>query len=105
MNDKNDMKLLIMVVNAGLSDDVMEMAREAGLKGATILAARGENAKLEKVMGITVDTEKDFIMSITEKDTAEAVMEAVKEKAGFTSEAHAFCFTMPVERVIGLNKD
>ena len=96
MNDKNDMKLLIMVVNAGLSDEVMDMAREAGLKGATILAARGENAKLEKVMGITVDTEKD---------TAEAVMEAVKEKAGFTSEAHAFCFTMPVEKVIGLNKD
>jgi len=102
--NNNDMKLLIMVVNAGLSDEVMDLAREAGLKGATILSARGENANLVKVMGITVDTEKDMIMSITEEDTAEAVMEAVKEKAGFLTEAHAFCFTMPVDKVIGLNR-
>ena len=102
--ENENMKLLIMVVNAGLCDEVMEMAKEAGLKGATIVSARGESVNSERILGITVDVEKEMILSITEEHTAEIVMETVKEKAGFISDAHTFCFTMPVEKVLGLHR-
>ena len=99
------MKALFMIVNAGFAEEVIEAAREAGLHGATILKARGEGVHHESILGITVDTEKEMILSVIEEKTAKKVMIAVKEKAGIKTPAHCICFTMPVEKIIGLPKD
>jgi nitrogen regulatory protein PII len=53
-------------------------------------------------MGITLDTEKEMLLSITDEGTAEAVMAAVKEKAGIKTPAHSLCFTIPVDKTVGL---
>lgn len=97
-----NMKLLIITVNAGFAEEVMEMAREAGVKGATILNVRGEGEHLESFMGITVDVEKEMIMSVVNEAAAEKAMSIIKEKAGIKTRAHAVCFTLPVEKSRGL---
>jgi len=97
------MKALFMVVNAGFAEDVIEVAREVGVKGATILNARGEGSHHESFFGITLDTEKDMVFCITEEETADKAMEAVKEKAGVKTPAHCICFTMPIDKTVGLN--
>lgn len=99
-----NIKALFIILNAGFSDDVVELAREEGLRGATILNARGAGAP-KSFMGITVDTEKEMIFSIVDEIVAEKVMSAVKEKAGITTPAHGICFTMPVDKVIGINTE
>ena len=97
-----EMKALFIIVNAGFAEDVVDITREAGVTGATIFSARGEGARHVKFMGMTVDTEKEMILSITDKASAERAMETVKEKAGFKTPAHGVCLLMPVEKVIGL---
>jgi nitrogen regulatory protein PII len=96
------MKALFIVANAGFADDVLDVAREAGVRGATILNARGEGARHEMLMGITVDTEKDLILCVVDGKTAESAMAAVKEKLGKKTPAHCVCFTMPVDRTVGI---
>ena len=96
------MKALFMIINAGFADDVMAIARDAGIKGATILNARGEGAEHKSFMGITLDTEKEIILSLTNEKIATKAMNAVQEKAGVKTPAGSVCFTIPVEKTIGL---
>ena len=103
MENSSNMKALFMIVNAGFAEEVIETAREAGIRGATILNARGEGAHHESFLGITMDTEKEMIWCITDENTAEKAMAAVGEKAGIKTPAHSICFTMPVDKTIGIN--
>jgi len=96
------MRALFIIVNAGFGCSVLEIGREAGLRGATILNARGESREQESIMGITVDTEKEMILCVTDEETAAKAMAAITEKAGITTPSHSVCFTMPVEQVMGL---
>lgn len=92
-----ELKALYIIVNAGFSSEVVEIARSLGSTGATIINARGSVAKPKTILGITIDTEKEIVISVVEKDVATQIMEQVKEKAGVGTAAHGLCFFMPVE--------
>ncbi|MCL2665792.1 MAG: P-II family nitrogen regulator, partial [Defluviitaleaceae bacterium] len=64
MESTQKAKLLLIVVNAGYAEEVIETAREAGAKGATVVNARGTGKNRESFLGITVDAEKEIILSI-----------------------------------------
>ena len=76
---------------------MVEIARSVGSTGATIINARGSVAKPKTILGITIDTEKEIVLSVVEKDVAIKIMEQVKEKAGVGTAAHGLCFFLPVE--------
>ena len=99
-----NMKALYIVSSAGHSDEIMELLREAGAPGGTIIHARGEGSQHHLVMGITVDYEREVIISVVEENTADQIMSAIKGKAGWNTEIHGVCYTMPVERIIGLRQ-
>lgn len=103
MEEINDMKVLFIIINAGFADDAIEIAREAGARGATILNARGEGVRHEVFMGITVDSEKEIILCIVDERTSEKIMAAIKERAGIKTSAHSICFTMSIDKMIGIN--
>ncbi len=92
-----ELKALYIIVNAGFSAEIAEITREMGAGGATILNARGSAAKPETILGITIDTEKEIVLSVVEREVAERIMVAVKERAGVGTPAHGLCFYMPVE--------
>ncbi len=92
-----ELKALYVIVNAGYATEIVDIARELGAGGATILNARGSAAKPQTILGITIDTEKEIVMSIVDKEIAMQVMQAIKEKAGVGTAAHGLCFFMPVE--------
>ena len=92
-----ELKALYIIVNAGFSSEVVEIARSVGSTGATIINARGSVAKPKTILGITIDTEKEIVLSVVEKDVAMRIMEQVKEKAGVGTAAHGLCFFLPVE--------
>ncbi len=94
---KQEWKALYVVVNAGFASEIVDIARELGAGGATILNARGSAAKPQTILGITIDTEKEIVLSVVEKEIAEKIVLAVKEKAGVGTNAHGLCFFLPVE--------
>ena len=92
-----DLKALYIIVNAGFSAEVVKIARSLGATGATILNARGSVAKPKTILGITIDTEKEIILSVVEKEVAIKIMEKIKESLGVGTAAHGLCFFLPVE--------
>ena len=92
-----ELKALYIIVNAGFSAEIVEIARSVGSTGATIINARGSVAQPKPIFGITIDTEKEIVLSVVEKDVAVKIMEQVKEKAGVGTSAHGLCFFLPVE--------
>lgn len=93
----NELKALYVIVNAGFSQEVVEIARAVGATGATIINARGSVAKPKTILGITIDTEKEIVLSVVKKEVAIKIMTEIKEKAGVGTPAHGLCFFLPVE--------
>ena len=85
------------IVGPGFAAEVVEIARSLGSTGATIINTRGSVAKPKTILGITIDTEKEIVLSVVEKSIAVKIMEAIKEKAGVGTAAHGLCFFLPVE--------
>ncbi|MBO5926873.1 MAG: P-II family nitrogen regulator [Clostridia bacterium] len=92
-----ELKALYIIVNAGFASEVVDIARECGSTGATIINARGSVNNPQTILGITIDTEKEIVLSIVKKEVGVKIMEAVKEKAGVGTPAHGLCFFVPVE--------
>jgi nitrogen regulatory protein PII len=101
MTDKK-MKALYIIVSIGFAELVVDFIRSQGATGATIINARGITAYQKEIMGISVDTEKEMVLTIIDSEKADKIIEAIKQKPSFKSEAHGICFTLPVEKTVGL---
>ena len=61
----NDHEVVFAIVNAGFDEDVMEVAREQGVRGGTILNARGVvNEESAAFFGITLHADKEILMMV-----------------------------------------
>lgn len=106
---KPDMKfeheLIVVVLNEGHSDTVMDVARNAGATGGTSLHAKGTGIeKAEKFYGVSLAEEKDiiYILSLSEKKSQ--IMKAINENCGTGTPSGAVCFSLPVSEVTGLRR-
>ena len=97
-------KVLYIIVNAGFADEVVEIIREAGAGGATIINARGTGSTHKEFLGITIDAEKEIVLSLVDGKIAKSILSVVKEKMGSNTEANGICFIMPVDNMTTLNK-
>lgn len=104
MNNPDSMVALNIVANAGYTDIIMDILRAEGARGATILNARGIGAAHQIFMGISLDTEKEIIITLVTADIAGRIMAEIRKSAGIETPTHAICYTMPVDKMTALNK-
>ena len=98
-----DHELIIVILNEGCSDWVMDAAREAGAGGGTVLHAKGTGAKrAEKFYGVSLAEEKDVVYIVAHRDEKAAIMKNINEKAGPGTTPGAICFSLPISSVAGL---
>lgn len=96
-------ELIVCIVNAGFSAEVMEIAHSLGVTGGTIIHARGTaNKEAENVFKITINPEKDMIFIVSKKELAEKVIKEVYAKVGLGTDANGVAFTMPVTNQVGI---
>ena len=96
-------ELIVVVINAGYADTVMDAAREAGAGGGTVLHAKGTGSmRGEKFYNMRFADEKDMVYIVAHKSEKAAVMKAVNQKAGPDSDARGICFSLPISSVMGL---
>lgn len=98
MAEAQKMKALYVIVNVGFAEEIVEIARSVGATGATIFNARGTGGLHKSILGITIDTEKEIVLSVVTEAVAEKIIAAVQTKAGQKSPACGICFSMPVEK-------
>ena len=100
---ENNNELLVVICNYSYVEEVMEVAKQAGAKGGTILHGVGTDAGESKVFfNIKIQPEKSIILIITKKENKDNIMKSVSEKMGVNTEAHAISFSLPVDDILGI---
>ena len=102
----NNHEVIFAIVDAGYAEDVMDIARELGVRGGTILNARGvAGQEAAAFFGITLHTEKEILMMVVEKDIRDNVLNAIYKQMGMAKKARGIAFSLPVSDVAGLVKE
>jgi len=99
----NNHEVVFAIVNSGFAEDVMDIAREQGVRGGTILNARGvvkEDAAA--FFGITLHQDKEILMMVVEKEIRDNVLNAIYKQMGMAKKAKGIAFSLPVSDVAGL---
>ena len=96
-------EVIFAIVNSGFAEEAMDVAREQGVRGGTILNARGVAREKEATFfGINVHAEKEILMMVVEKDIRDKVLNALYSRMGMANKAQGIAFSLPVSDVAGL---
>ena len=96
-------EVIFAIVNAGFAEDVMDVARQQGARGGTILNARGVvNEDAAAFFGITLHADKEILKMVVEKDIRDHVLNAIYKEMGMDKKARGIAFSLPVSDVAGL---
>ncbi|MGI6095127.1 MAG: hypothetical protein ACOYBL_06810 [Lachnospiraceae bacterium] len=95
--------LILVAVNQGNTEEVMNTARAAGARGGTIIRSRwaGETAS-EHFYGFTVQDEKEIIAIVASSENRNAIMEMINMKHGLKTDAGAIICSVALEHLIRL---
>ena len=96
-------EVIFAIVNSGFAEDVMDVAREQGARGGTILNARGvARQEAADFFGITLHAEKEILMIVVEREIRDRVLNAIYKEMGMAKAAQGIAFSLPVSDAAGL---
>ncbi len=99
-------EVIFAIVNSGYAEEVMEVAKDNGARGGTILNARGvAGQEAAAFFGITLHAEKEILMIVVEKDIRDGILNAIYKQMGMGKKAQGIAFSLPVSDVAGLVKE
>lgn len=99
MKNEHHNNLIIISVNEGYSDDVMQIARKAGATGGTVI--KGRLANIEQFADIgknDVDDEREILCILAPLKTSAQIMEDVNKEFGITSAANGIIVAISTEK-------
>lgn len=98
----NKFECIMTIVDGGNSEIVVDAAKSAGAKGATIINARGSTSKPNKFFKLNIQPDKQIVMILTKIEETKTIVEAISKAAGMNTKSHALSFVLPVEDAIGM---
>ncbi|MBR5422229.1 MAG: P-II family nitrogen regulator [Lachnospiraceae bacterium] len=99
-NTENE--LIIVIANRGYTEGIMDAARSAGVRGGTVLHAKGTAMQgKEKFLGFVLAEEKEMIIMVVKTASREGVMRAIMDQSEVKA-AQAVCFSLPVSATAGM---
>ncbi len=99
MADEKKFELVVCIVNAGYSENVMTAARSAGARGGSIVRGRGSaNPESEEFFGVTIQPDKEIVLVLVSADIKDTVLKAIYKNAGLSTEGVGIVFSLPVSR-------
>ena len=98
--------LIVTIVNQGYAEKVMTEAKKSGATGGTTINGRGlGDGKAIKFLNISIEPEKDIVLILVPTDKKNSIMEAILNNCGLKTPGAGICFSLPVDHVVGLNKE
>lgn len=95
--------LILVAVNQGFTDLVMQTACKAGATGGTVVRGRWVGANhLEQFHGITIQDEKEVLAIVSDRDHRNAIMDAINQSHGLRTEQQAVVCSVPIDHLVRL---
>ncbi len=99
MKNEHHNNLLILSINDGFSDEVMEVARKAGATGGTVMKGRLANLEQFAEFGKTdLDGDREILLILAPQKVSAKIMEDVNAEFGITSPANGILVSVPTEK-------
>lgn len=96
-------KKLTVIVDRGMSSDVMDIALKVGVRGGTILHGRGAGAEMAtSLFGVEIEPEKELVIILTPNDLVDKVVQALTEGLHLDEPARGILFVEPIIDARGL---
>ncbi len=96
---------IVVVVNRGFAEDVVDIARESGARGATILHGRGSEEHEDErvripIVNIELQPEKEIIWLITRTDVSQAIAQSLLSDSLLNEEGEIALFISPTDAMV-----
>lgn len=97
---------IIVIVDRGKADEVMEVAVKAGARGGTIIKARNSADEYEvgKLFHMDIEPEKEFVMILAETAAAETITAAIRDQFQIDEGGHGVILCQDVNKTYGVKK-
>ena len=103
MEEGMENSMILVTVNQGFTEEVMNTARKAGARGGTIIHARWAGSEsAEEFYGITVQQEKEVIAIVSPAASWKEIMEAINKNHGMKTEARGTVCSLAIEDMVRL---
>lgn len=103
MKSNTSLALILSIVNQGYCEELMEAAKTAGATGGTVVHARRLGlCEGMNFFGMAMQSEKELVLIVTEKEKKVEIMKAINGKCGISSEAQGLVLSLPVDSAAGL---
>ena len=105
MDNQQKTSMILVTVNQGYTDAVMDTARKAGARGGTIIRGRwaGDESFAESYGITTLQEEKELIFIVVPAELRNSIMDAVTKSHGLRTEAGAMVSSVAVEQLVHLS--
>jgi len=95
--------LVLVMVNQGNTDEVMNTARAAGARGGTIIRSRFMGAEeLDGLYESMQEGEKEIIAMVVPTSQRNTIMETINKKHGLKTEAGAVLLSLGIDQIAKL---
>lgn len=99
MQNEHHNYLIVISVNEGFSEDVMQVARKAGATGGTVIKGRLADAQqFAEFVEAPMDGEREMLCILAPAKSSKSIMETVNREFGISSEANGIIFALPTEK-------
>lgn len=100
---REDVEMIVAMINRGYSDFVIDASRDAGATGATVLYGRSSIKKEDDFLnGVPIQAEKEIILILVKKSLRKKVMQEISTRTHLQEKGNGVCFCLPVSSVMGL---
>ena len=94
---------IMVIVDRGKAEKVIDAATEAGSKGGTVINARGSGIhETSRLFFMEIEPEKEIVLIISDKDAAETIIASIREKMEIDKPGKGIIFVQEVSRAYGL---
>lgn len=101
-DDKIHYVALCTILERGLGEEAVDVAREVGARGATVIEARGSARRISQDFAFEIEDQKDFLLMILRKEQLETVQKALSNHFSMAEANSGITFSYPLNKVIGL---
>ena len=104
MENQQKSSMILVTVNQGFTDIVMDTARKAGARGGTIIRGRwaGDESFAQTAGITTLHAEKELIFIVVPSELRIKIMDAIAKEHGLRTEAGAMVTSIGVEQLVHL---
>lgn len=99
-----EVEAIIVIVERGKADRIVNVAKKAGATGATIMYGRGTGeAEAKKFLNLNIESSKEIVIILSEKSKIDSIMDAVVKAEKLNEPGTGIIFTFPISKIIGLH--